>query len=321
MVSFRLKYIANDVGFNDSRSIQLRADAHDAVTIELHHVTDTEIDKHCKRGDLLCTAELQKNPTRKISQWLENSTETLPAGFAEFADDAFHTLAEAIITLLQLLRWRIGHGNARNPVRSFHSFMWSTDNVTWKPVPDSTHVEFDIGIPRERATDELVASVHDLWRNNVVEPLAHELFQEAWSQRKANLKSSLVIGVAAAETGMKQLISKLIPSSAWLVQNTQSPPLADMLEEYLSSQPTMVKIANAPPPPLPKSLIEIIKKAVNLRNQIVHGKAVRLETKSLREILNAVHDLLYIFDLYSGQLWANRHISFETQKAWLKTET
>lgn len=321
MVSFRLKYIANDIGFDADYSIQLQAEAHDAATIELHRVTDIEIDKRCKHGDLLCTAELRKEPTRKISQWLENPTEPLPVGFTEFADDAFDTLAAAIITILQLLRWRIGYRNARNPVRLFHSFMWSTDNVTWKLVPDSIHAEFDFGIPYyQRVPDEVIASLHDLWRNNIGEPLAHELFQEAWSQRQENPKSSLVIGVAAAETGMKQLISKLVPSSAWLVENTQSPPLAEMLEKYLPSLPTNVRITNELPPPLPKSIIEIIKKAVNLRNSIVHGKKVHLETKALREILNVIHDLLYIFDLYAGHLWALQCITGETRMAWPKVD-
>jgi hypothetical protein len=150
--------------------------------------------------------------------------------------------------------------------------------------------------------------------------LAHALFQEAWSQRKDNPKSSLVIGVAAAETGMKQLISKLVPSSGWLVQNTQSPPLVKMLEEYFPSLPTQLRIADVPPPPLPKSLISIIKKAVLLRNEIVHGHEVHLVSKSLREILNIIHDLLYIFDCYSGHLWAMKCISVETLKAWLRTD-
>jgi hypothetical protein len=59
---------------------------------------------------------------------------------------------------------------------------------------------------------------------------------------------------------------------------------------------------------------------VGLRNDIVHGKEVHLERKSLREILDAIHDLLYIFDLYAGQLWAIRRVTGETTGAWLKAK-
>jgi hypothetical protein len=320
MVAFRLKYIARDIGLDHDLSIPFQAEANDAVTVELRRISDAELDKRGSRGDLLCTAELRKETTRKIRQWLESPTESLPAGFAEFGDDAFHRLAEAIIKTLRLLRWRTGHRSTRDPIKMFYSFEWSTNNGIWVPVPDSVRLESDVGIPQEKVTEEIVTHLQDLWRNNVVEPLAHELSQEAWSQRRDNPKSSLVIGIAAAETGMKQLISKLVPSSAWLVQNTQSPPLAKMLEEYLPWLPTRVRYKNGRLPPLPKSLIAIIVKAVLLRNDIAHGKEVHLELKSLREILNTVHDVLYIFDLYAGQLWAMDRVTVETKKVWLKAE-
>ena len=317
MLTFRLKYIAKNIGLDRDLSIQ----ANDSMTIELRRISDAGLDKRGSRGDLLCTAELRKEPTRNISEWLQSPTKSLPDGFTEFADHAHHTLAEAITKTLQLLRWRTGHRSTRDPIKMSSSFEWSTNNGTWVPVAASIEADMHFGIPQLKLTQEIVASVQDLWRNNVAEPLAHELFQEAWSQREDNPKSSLVIGIAAAETGVKQLISKLVPSSAWLVQNTQSPPLERILREYLPSLPTRVRNKNAPLPPLPESLVATIIKAVLLRNEIVHGKEVHLEVKSLRVILSAVHDLLYIFDVYAGQLWSVDCITVKTREAWLKTET
>jgi hypothetical protein len=138
--------------------------------------------------------------------------------------------------------------------------------------------------------------------------LAQELFQEAWGQRDANPRSALVMGIAAAETGVKHLISTLVPAAAWLVENTQSPPLIRMLEEYLPLLPTRLRIKGKVLPP-PKWLIAEIKKGVNLRNKIVHGHKIELKSDALLEILKAVHDLLYLFDLYAGHEWAAQRLS------------
>jgi hypothetical protein len=45
--------------------------------------------------------------------------------------------------------------------------------------------------------------LQDLITNRVNEPLGQELFCEAWEIRKTNPRSSLVIGIAAVETGFK----------------------------------------------------------------------------------------------------------------------
>jgi hypothetical protein len=114
MVAFRLKCAATLPGFD--RSIQFEAQANDSVAIEIHCISDTALDKLGNQGDLLCTAELRKEPTRNIRQWLESPAQPLsaPAGFAEFANDAHDTLAKAIIRTLQLLRWRTGNRDMGN---------------------------------------------------------------------------------------------------------------------------------------------------------------------------------------------------------------
>src|SRR5437870_12488708 len=122
------------------------------------------------------------------------------------------------------------------------------------------------------------------------------------------------MGIAAAETGVKHLISTLVPAAAWLVENTQSPPLVRMLKEYLPLLPTRVRINEKVLPP-PKWLMDEIQKGVFLRNHIVHGHAIQLASDALREVLQAVHDLLYLFDLYAGHAWAVQHFSVRMQSS------
>jgi hypothetical protein len=73
-------------------------------------------------------------------------------------------------------------------------------------------------VPRAAMSDDRasigrggLAAVAELVTSSEREPVAHELWREAWNLRHPNLRSSLVIGVAAAEVGLKQLIATLVP--------------------------------------------------------------------------------------------------------------
>jgi hypothetical protein len=112
----------------------------------------------------------------------------------------------------------------------------------------------------------------------------------------------------AAETGVKHLISTLVPAAAWLVEEIPSPPLVQILEKYVPSLPARLTINGKVLPP-PDWLISVIRKGVRLRNEIVHGHQTELKSDSLREILLAVRDLLYLYDLYAGHEWAVQYLS------------
>lgn len=317
MIWFRLQYIAENFGLEEGRILNFQDETHNGASIELTPIVDKELYRGSKKGDILCTGLLNRKPTRQISQWLQHLDATLPNGFEEFATDSANKLNDSITMLLKLLRWRIGKRKSRNPIRYHHSFMWSENGNEWKSTGIPLQFRFQAEIYRT-VDDEIVSSVNEFWHMNIGEPLAHELFQEAWSQISNNPKSALVIGVAAAETGMKHLAAKLVPHSTWLIMNTQSPPLVKMLKELLPQLPTSIIMGGVALPPLPKMLISTVEKAVKLRNDIVHGKEVKLEYESLYSMLKIIDDLLYIFDLYSGHLWAIKFISCETEMAWLR---
>ena len=144
--------------------------------------------------------------------------------------------------------------------------------------------------------------------------MGHELFCEAWVQRKANPRSALVIGIAAAETAFKECVLNLNPQARWLVENWQSPPLIKMLQEFLITLPVKQKVRGKVMPP-PQNIIEILRKGNRMRNDLVHGKKSSVKEDSLEEILRAIRDLLYLLDYYSGFTWAFNNISPITAKA------
>ena len=102
------------------------------------------------------------------------------------------------------------------------------------------------------------------------EPLARQLFREAWSQIGINPRSALVIGVSAAEIGLKRLISALIPETDWLMQEISTPPVGKVLRKFLPTLQVRAKRVDGGPITPPRELIRQIEKAVQHRNDVVH---------------------------------------------------
>ncbi len=157
-----------------------------------------------------------------------------------------------------------------------------------------------------------------LWRAGEAEPLGHELWREAYGNRKANPRSAAVLAVAAAEVGFKEFVARLVPATAWLLENVQSPPLLKMLTKYLPNLPLRLAPTGRKAH-VPTAVRREIDDAIKLRNGLVHVGEREIDQGRLRSILGAVRDLLYLLDAYSGQPWATEHISVDTLKA-LKTE-
>jgi hypothetical protein len=110
-------------------------------------------------------------------------------------------------------------------------------------------------------------SVEEMFREGVREPVSEELLREAEAQPHANPRSSLLLAVAAAEIGFKELVADLVPGAEWLALNLQSPPLVKMLKEYLPMLPVRV---GGPALPPPKPIPQILDDAVRRRNELSH---------------------------------------------------
>jgi hypothetical protein len=142
------------------------------------------------------------------------------------------------------------------------------------------------------------------------------LFREAWSQIGTNPRSALVIGVTAAEVGLKRLIATLVPGTDWLMQEIQVPPLGKMLRKFLPTLQLKAKRVDGGPITPPRHLIRQIEEAVEHRNKVVHAGAPPPPRQELAAMLRAVSDLLWMCDIYLGEHWAGKHISTETMKNW-----
>jgi hypothetical protein len=186
---------------------------------------------------------------------------------------------------------------------------FSFDGLTWTPMP--ADYSGPVGIFDHRpVNDPAYEDIKLMLENGRSEPLAQALSRKAWPERNDNPKSSLLIGIAAAEVGFKQFVSSLKPDTRWLIQNVPSPPLEKMLREYL---PTLT-VPGFPTPTVPSRILEWLRKGVMLRNEVAHRDA-DIGINTLETILISVQDFLWILDYYSGNRWAYRNIRPEVRSA------
>jgi hypothetical protein len=112
--------------------------------------------------------------------------------------------------------------------------------------------------------------IEGLIRADANEPLGHELFLEAWQNRRTNPRSALIIGIAAAEVGFKQCVGKLVPDAEWLITECPSPPLTTMLSHYLPILPVKLKIQGQVVKP-PKTIRKALADGIEARNGTTHA--------------------------------------------------
>jgi hypothetical protein len=218
---------------------------------------------------------------------------------------------------IAMVRWRIGAAmGATDPGRELREYL-SEDGETWSQIFTARSATLRYGIPfkKTEASAALQQEIVDLVSQIGEEPLGRQLFREAWNLRFSNPRSVLVIGVAAAEVGLKKLIGALVPDAQWLVDEIQAPSLGKMLRKYLPTLPIKGGLVGKTIRP-PRQLISCLEKAVELRNKVVHVGELPPGPDDLERILRAVNDFLWICDCYAGQLWAVPNISVETLSAW-----
>jgi len=58
---------------------------------------------------------------------------------------------------------------------------------------------------------------------------------------------------------------------------------------------------------IPGDLITTLRKGINIRNKIVHGRQTKLSYDTLEEILFAIKDILCLFDYAVGFEWSEFH--------------
>jgi hypothetical protein len=305
---FRVQYTLRGTFLLESETLEFLEDLPFPTKLTLHRPTKEE-DHNLNGGDCLGVVQTEEAVTEKVRLQFEASDPPRPA-VVDILSRIRIRLHEFLVRAVCVLRWRRGSTGHPNPVVGDNFLQWSDDGNIWEVMPNNFQFSLDCGIPYHQLTDDIRTSTIELVLAGAKEPVGHELFQEAWSQRTTITRSSLLIGMTAAEVGVKSFIGDLIPEAEWLALHAPTPPLIQILTEYLPLIPVRQHIEGTAPF-VPKGVLDSLRKGVTLRNKTAHaGEPVRGDT--LKEILQAVHDLLYLLDFYAGHSWAIARIGLET---------
>lgn len=308
------------------------------VALKFRPPTPEEEEMGAQRWDSTCTATFTMSPPASVIAILENlaagrmpprstrdpkkypdipesgeiptslsaPADLLPEFFREWIRKVHRQLHAAKLRAINLVRWRAALEGSHNPLRSAGNVQWSLNGEQWHEMPGSLTANVGL-VSALTLKPETLQLIKELAEKGVDEPLGHQLHREAWAQHLSNPRSALAIGMAAAEIGFKRLVGDLVPAAAWMVENVASPPLVDMLTGYLPTLPVRLRIGDRTA--IPPWIIEILKKkGVTTRNKLLHrGDPPRADT--VREVLGAVKDLLWLLDYYTGNAWALEHLS------------
>jgi hypothetical protein len=265
-------------------------------------------------GNVICTARGDSTPpTGLAADLIGNDPGPRVMDYLRETEQLFY---DYLTRTIRLLMWRRGmRVDYRLP--SYRDAFWSLDGQQWNSIQVIVGLKIVHGMPWRTVPvpHEAIAEVGLLVESGQDEPLAHQLLREAWSQRFASPRSSLVFAVMAAEIGFKQCVSNLVPEAGWLVENLQTPPLARMLKEYLPRLPVRLRLEGKTLVP-PDQLLHEIRTGNDLRNKVSHQGRVKITGEKLDRILRAVSDLLWILDLYQGHKWAIENVQPQVLSSW-----
>lgn len=240
-----------------------------------------------------------------------------PSGFPEsyfkFISEVRDVLDREANRLFGILRWRTGIRGGPPALRSEPEWLKWCDGdwqamvtslrINWKSLPHGLHVGVQDDPDRLRLTPALKSSILELSRAG--EPFGQDLLQEAWRLVATNPRSSLTTGVAAVETRLKELITDLVPQTAWLIKNIPSPSVSKLATKYLEELPARCTIAGRVLRPS-KTILRELEWAIEQRNDLVHGSlSSELDAERVKQFLRKARSLLYLLDYYAGYEWAS----------------
>jgi hypothetical protein len=325
-LDFTLQLIVTGVAMGNRNSFSLSnapaGNAGTAVSMTVRVLKPEERGPYFTADDALCAITAKMEPPREALEAFRSLVSSggyehlppsdWPTPLLSFFHSVQSEMQDAGLRTLRVLRWVRGTPGAHDLLKGVQGFDGSMDGKTlaWKFLPGIRGLHVRV---YEDLTEGWVsgASLLSLGKGHD-EPLGHNLFREAESQRYENPRSALVIGIAAVEIGLKECIADLVPQARWLVENIPSPPLDKLLQHYLPSLP-MRGHMQGKGVTVPKRLRGVVRKAVTLRNATVHSESKGVSAEDLNEILDAVRDLLYLFDACRGHDWALLRLRSSTQ--------
>jgi hypothetical protein len=310
--------------FDEGQELEFRYTSPAPVFVSFKQREQRHRDRSGWVANAVCAAtislEIEPDVKSEVHRAIENdiiNVGKIKSRYLKIIDDCFSHLRDVSRSTVILFNWINGLDGPPNPLGRAHR-LYSEDGERWLQVRGSTTGSFNfetatIGILAKNA--QIEGGVRKV-EAGAEEPLARQVFREAWNQIDVSPRAALVIGVSAAEVGLRGLIGSLIPDAKWLVDEIQTPPVGKILRKFLPTLPVKAKWADGRPITPPSELIKLIEKAFEHRNAVVHVGAPPPSRRELAIMLKAIRDFLWICDVYLGEHWAIKHVSSERMKNW-----
>jgi hypothetical protein len=241
----------------------------------------------------------------------------LPNRLRDYSRDVTRELTATATAIFGLIRWRRAMAGPVEALwaRGIEGLEWRDDSGNWQRLPPDFQLSAGAPYILPCSAPDEIADLEALAASGIREPLGHTLLREA--QRAAiqrEYASALVMGIAALEIGVKELIGTLIPDAEWLVLHAPSPPMFEILRDYLPTIPAHESIGGHVAS-IPAEILDNVRNGINRRNQTVHTGQGELEQDFIAKVLDAVSDILWMCDYFIGQKWALQNLSDEMQAA------
>jgi hypothetical protein len=272
----------------------------------------------------LCTAvilcDIEPDLKAEIADCIQDDyvkIDKLQKNSIEQVDRIFEQLRTLSRSTVRIFNWRYGLYGPIDPFGRADAWL-SEDGSRWisYSLLRSIHLRIDYTYKmvdsKEVQADDVVRFVEA----GIEEPLGRQLLREAWSQVDTNPRSALVIGVAAAEIGLKGVIAALVPGTEWLMKEMPSPPVVKILKRFFPTLRVKAKRSDGGSIMPPSKIIKQMNKAVELRNDIIHAGDPAPNHEEVQLMMMAITDFLWMCDIYLGEHWASRHISHATIEEW-----
>lgn len=239
-----------------------------------------------------------------------------PSDIVEFIESIEADLTAHSERFLKLVRWRQGIDSAGNIIKHTSLYWTASESGSYPVVPLPGTVS-ELTLPGHLGIqwdDEYKSEISDLWNTpEIVEPLGHALLREAASVSNESPRSSILIMTAALETAVKMHISKHAPDTAWLMEKTASPPIFNILRDYIP----LLHIGRGEDMSFwlhLRPLIGRVEKLVVVRNKVAHTGRIPADADAIYNNLQLVCDFLYILDVLDGMEWAKTRVSSDVRK-------
>jgi hypothetical protein len=331
---FQKKLTLREMTLRDKIPLEFKLTKPTCATVLLHPYTGKEGDS------VICVVTLEHEPSAKVKQLFETieseddkakesvvapakvtvsargfsrgnfatSGHDFPEPLLSYSGHINKLLAETARRTITCLRWRTNAFSAQDPFKLWTNAKWSMDGKRWHPLPTPIAMFSEVKLDL-RPNAAIISEVIEMVEDDLDEPLGHSLFREAWAQKFENPRSSLILGMTAAEVGLKNFIGEAVKDADWLINQLPTPPIVRIITEYLPHLTS--KAIGSPKIAIPRVVVDLLRDGVTIRNEIVHrGRDIAFE--KFLDILSAVHDFLRILDFHRGHVWALRHITSET---------